>query len=476
MKSKDGEAIVIGGLGYGDEGKGSMVDYFTRVKRAGLVVRYNGGAQAGHNVKTPDGRHHTFSQFGSGTFLPEVKTHLSRFMILNPVSIYREEEHLQSLGVKDAFLRLTIDENALVTTPFQIAANRLLEIWRNKNRRGSCGMGIGRTIEDCQKYGKKVLFAGDLRNASIVEQKLKFIRERVLESLQEIIADIPRTEAAKKELKILYNKDLVGVIMEYFCGLAELVKIVGQKYFEKLIDKNLVVIFEGAQGVLLDNYFGFYPYVAKTNATLANADTLLREAGYLGKITRVGVLRGYSTRHGAGPFVTEDYQLSKCLWDPYNQENQWQGKLRFGWLDLLAFRYAIKANEGIDYIALTNLDHLSGLKTIKICLAYEYRGELNFLDPYFEFEPIGENRAKITAIKKTLPGKDEIAKILFQCEPSDFAEFPGWKEELRTAADFNDMPPELKDLLTFLESDDGLRSSIKIVSTSPTREGKIPIH
>ena len=272
------------------------------------------------------------------------------------------------------------------------------------------------------------------------------------------------------------NKDVVRIITEYFSGLAKSVKIVDQKYFEKLIDENHVIVFEGAQGALLDNDFGFYPHITKTNTTLANADTLLLEAGYQGKVTRVGILRGYSTRHGAGPFVTEDCQLGRRLWDPYNQENQWQGKFRFGWLDLLASRYAVRVNDGVDYIALTNLDQLSGLKTIKICRAYEYKGELDVLEPYFEFESVGKNRAKITAIKKPFSGKNEIANILFRCKPSEFTELPGWREDLRRAAGFNSMPPGLKELLAFLQSSDGLESPIKIISTSPTWEGKIPIH
>ena len=94
----ENEVILVSGLGFGDEGKGSIVDYLVRTKGAEVVVRFNGGAQAGHNVVTPEGLHHTFSQFGSGTFVPGVKTHLSRFMILNPLGMIREEEHLQALA------------------------------------------------------------------------------------------------------------------------------------------------------------------------------------------------------------------------------------------------------------------------------------------------------------------------------------------------------------------------------------------
>lgn len=111
-------AYIIAGLAYGDEGKGATVDYLCRRFPVGLVVRYNGGSQAGHNVVTPDGRHHTFSQFGSGTFIPGVRTHLSLYMLINPLNMIREEEHLREKGVTDAWDRLSIEGACLVVTPF----------------------------------------------------------------------------------------------------------------------------------------------------------------------------------------------------------------------------------------------------------------------------------------------------------------------------------------------------------------------
>src|SRR5262245_62300875 len=113
---------LVAGLGYGDEGKGSIVDFLARQPRpgtrAGLVVRFNGGAQAAHNVVTEDGRHHTFAQFGSGTFTPGVRTHLSQHVLVDPLALVTEAEHLASLGVPDALDRLTVDREALVTTPY----------------------------------------------------------------------------------------------------------------------------------------------------------------------------------------------------------------------------------------------------------------------------------------------------------------------------------------------------------------------
>src|SRR4051794_37158626 len=139
-------AIILSGLGYGDEGKGTWTDFLARTMPVHTVVRFNGGAQAGHNVVTPDGRHHTFAQFGSGTFVRGVNSHLSRFMLLNPIRLLQEADELRVLGVPDALARLSVDRRALLTTPFQVAANRLKELARGDARHGSCGMGIGETM------------------------------------------------------------------------------------------------------------------------------------------------------------------------------------------------------------------------------------------------------------------------------------------------------------------------------------------
>src|SRR5688572_14625628 len=175
--SWDRRAIILSGLGYGDEGKGTWTDFLARTEQVHTVVRFNGGAQAGHNVVTPDGRHHTFAQFGSATFVRGVSTHLSRFMLLNPLRLRREDAELRALGVSDALDRLTVDWRALVTTPFQVAANRLRELARGDARHGSCGMGIGETMEDWLAFGDRMLVAGDLAVVDTVRTRLLAIRE-----------------------------------------------------------------------------------------------------------------------------------------------------------------------------------------------------------------------------------------------------------------------------------------------------------
>ena len=141
------QAFLTVDLGFGDAGKGSIVDFLTRTYGAHTVIRYNGGAQAGHRVVTPAGpgmmqQEHVFAQFGAGT-LAGAATHLSRFMLLDPLAMMAEEAHLQTLGITDAFQRTTIDARAVVITPFQRAVNRVREALRGAGRHGSCGMGIG---------------------------------------------------------------------------------------------------------------------------------------------------------------------------------------------------------------------------------------------------------------------------------------------------------------------------------------------
>jgi len=161
--------VIVVDLGYGDAGKGTVVDWLCS-PRGGLarggeavrtVVRFNGGAQAGHNVVTADGRQHTFAQFGSGTFTSGVRTHLSRFMLVDPLALAAEAGHLAALGVPDALARLTVDRDALLTTPYHRAANQVRELARGLDRHGSCGMGIGETARYALSYPDDAPRAGD---------------------------------------------------------------------------------------------------------------------------------------------------------------------------------------------------------------------------------------------------------------------------------------------------------------------------
>ncbi|HJZ49437.1 MAG TPA: adenylosuccinate synthetase [Roseiflexaceae bacterium] len=366
-------AFLTVDLGFGDAGKGSVVDFLTRAHDAHTVVRYNGGAQAAHRVVTagPKGREHVFAQFGSGT-LAGAATHLSRFMLIDPLAMVAEEQHLQAIGVSDAFERTTIDERALVITPFQRAANRLKELARGDGRHGSCGMGIGETMVDYLEHGQRVLFMGDLRNPDLLRAKLHFLREVNLAKVQALLRRLPDSPDAAREQEPLIDHSWCDWLSDAYGDFARQARIVPGTFLHTIMRRPGAVVFEGAQGVLLDEWHGFHPHTTWSTTTLENADQLLKEAGYTGNVTRIGITRAYSTRHGAGPLVTEDADLTRALPDPSNGYGAWQRSFRVGWLDLVTLRYALEVVGTLDQLAVTCLDRLVELPEPRVCRRYRY--------------------------------------------------------------------------------------------------------
>jgi adenylosuccinate synthase len=357
-------AWIVVDLGFGDAGKGGLVDFLVREHRAHTVARFNGGAQAAHNVVLPDRRHHTFSQFGSGTFVPGVKTHLSRFMLVDPAALVAEERHLRSIGVGDAFERLSVDERAIVVTPYQKAANRLREMSRGDGRHGSCGMGIGETMADFVADERAVLRVGELLDGGRLREKLRALqaaKRREVEALP-----LSRGRMVERELRLLQDVGTVEEFAAVFADVARRVQVMPSS--AEVVRGN--VVFEGAQGVLLDEWHGFHPHTTWSTTTFANAETLLAECGYGAEITRIGATRAYLTRHGAGPFVTEDAALSRRLPEAHNRTNDWQHGFRVGWMDLAMMRYALEVVGGVDELAVTCVDHLDLLEELKICTGY----------------------------------------------------------------------------------------------------------
>jgi adenylosuccinate synthase len=373
--SWDRRAIILAGLGYGDEGKGTWTDFLARTEPVHTVVRFNGGAQAGHNVVTADGRHHTFAQFGSGTLVPGVNTHLSRFMLLNPIRLLREADELQALGIGAALDRLSIDRRALVTTPFQVAANRLRELGRGDARHGSCGMGIGETMADWLEHGARMLTAGDLADASTVRRKLREVRAIKRAQLADLLALLPETDAVTGERRILFDDDVLEVTARSFTWLGAHVRLVGDGYLGELLGLAGTVVFEGAQGALLDEWHGFHPYTTWSTTTFKHALTLLDEQQYDGETLKIGLLRAYMSRHGAGPFVTEDPGARETFSDPYNVRNDWQQGFRVGPFDAVAARYAIEIGGRPDLLAVSHLDQIAGVPEARLAMAYRLPGD-----------------------------------------------------------------------------------------------------
>jgi adenylosuccinate synthase len=380
------EHIIVVDLGYGDAGKGTIVDWLcapgTRESIQGppvhAVVRFNGGAQAGHNVVTGDGRHHTFAQFGSGTLTAGTRTFLSRYMLFDPLALVAEAEHLERHGVADPLSLVAVDRDALLTTPYHRAANQARELARGADRHGSCGMGIGETARYALAYPDDAPRAGDMTATCTLVRKLALLRDRLAADLAGEFTGMPGfpvilgaagfpgfpvgPDAGEPER--LPSTERVA---DVYRAVADRVTLTGDGYLKELLRAGPVV-FEGAQGVLLDEWHGFHPYTTWSTTTFENAETLLRENG--SEASRLGVTRAYQTRHGPGPFPTEDPALH--LAEPHNAGGRWQGPLRVGHLDAVALGYAAAVVGGVDVVAVTHLDTACRpASDLRICRAYE---------------------------------------------------------------------------------------------------------
>jgi adenylosuccinate synthase len=363
-------ATIVVDIGYGDGGKGTMVDYIARNSPVTAVVRFNGGAQAAHNVHTPDGRHHTFAQFGSATFVPGVKTHLSRFMLVDVPALFNEETHLRALGVHGAFARLSIDAAALIVTPFHKASNRIREVLRGSGKHGSVGMGVGETMADRIAFPHRAVFAADLRSPETLIEKFKFFQKLKLDEFRTKLPELALDAALAQEVRLLSDPDAAEKAAVSFWRNGMRLRLVDGSYLARLaLEGDLV--FEGAQGVLIDEWHGFHPFTTWSTVTPDNARMLLAEIGYTGSIKTLGVLRAYATRHGAGPFPTEAVQLTTLLPDTHNTFGRWQENFRVGHFDAVLSRYAIAACGGIDSLAVTNLDRVAGVRSLKVATSYE---------------------------------------------------------------------------------------------------------
>lgn len=325
--------FLVCGLGFGDEGKGSMVDFLVRQYNVPLVVRYNGGAQAAHNVVLPDGTHHTFSQFGSGTLVPGVKTYLSEYVIVNPGALMNEEDKLQSIGVKDGFERLTVHPDCLITTRYHICANRQLEADRGVNKHGSCGMGVGETMRHAIENPNDAIRFRHLLHTDGLRIKLNRIRDYYASRSHELKTS---TEFEVEDLHSATRYIKIGDIQPDLSGGA---------------------VFEGAQGVLLDQKYGFPPHQTYSTCTLENAFKMLNsEQQEMAR--KIGVIRTFMTRHGAGPLPTEKFENFGNLYEgEHNVTNHYQGRFRIGEFDAVLARYAIEAS-GVSEIALTHMDRV----------------------------------------------------------------------------------------------------------------------
>jgi adenylosuccinate synthase len=363
-------AFIVVDLGFGDAGKGLLTDFLARHFKAGVVVRYNGGAQAGHNVVAPDGRQHTFSQFGSGTFIPGVKTYLSSQVVVHPTALLVEGDILVQKGVRDAFSRIRLSEQALIITPFHQAANHMRELVRGAGRHGSCGVGVGEVVEDARLNGADSVLAGDLGNPALLRRKLHAIREQKRAQLVELYDEHKSQAALAREWQIFERDDVIDTWIASVARVTELGLVAPDALLEGWFNQAEAAVFEGAQGVLLDAEAGFHPFTTWSRCTAANALDLIQALAPASSVCKIGVMRCYAVRHGPGPLPTETDAFAPLVHE-HNQYNEWQGRVRYGWLDAVLARYALEVAGKLDALAVTHLDLLPRLPAWKYCPGYQ---------------------------------------------------------------------------------------------------------
>jgi adenylosuccinate synthase len=388
---------VVCGLGYGDEGKGSVVDALCSLQTS-AVVRFNGGPQAGHRVIMADGRDHVFSQWGSGTFRG-VPTFHSRFVALDPAASTKEADHLVQMGVSKPYEMLIVDPECLLITPYHKAIGRQKEENRARagERHGSCGMGHGTAVELSLRYPDEALRVRDILDGT-AQAKLVLGAARRNWRCPDVT---PRE------------------ILDCYELWTDLITIATPRHLDMLAMHG-DLIFEGAQGVLLDEWYGFHPHTTWSTCTFENAQTLLDEIG--ATATKLGVLRASSTRHGAGPFVSETKHSS---WRPdyeHNCFNTWQGEFRIGYFDAVAAAYACTVAKP-DTLAVTHLDNADHMTNYVRSYSFKNTNGIHALFPPDDVTDLNARAA--------------FTRVINMCEPSLAAWHSPWVD---TIGDLVDVP------------------------------------
>lgn len=417
-------AVAIIGAQWGDEGKGKVVDLLA--EQADVVVRYAGGPNAGHTLVVGDDKL-VFRLVPSGVLHAHTQCVLGQGMVINPEVLLDEIAALTGRGLSVEG-RLHLSELAHVILPYHVTIDTLREASSSGTKIGTTKRGIGPCYED--KAGRRGLRIGDLRD-------LDFAKKRVTEA---IAAWTPTIEAlgGRAPSAEAICEPLVAFAERLSPFMADSSALV-----ERFTDEGKRVMLEGAQGTMLDVDHGTYPYVTSSTATAGGACT---GAG-IGptRLSRViGITKAYCTRVGEGPFPTElDDDAGTHMRDTGGEYGSVTGRpRRTGWLDMALLRYAKRVN-GLDGLAVTKLDVLSGLDEVKVCVGYEVGGRR------VDGIPVGD---------------------LAQAKPI-YETLPGWTDDLTVCRDIDALPDAAKRYLDYLSETSGL--PIYLVSVGPRRDETI---
>ncbi|WP_034262123.1 adenylosuccinate synthase [Altibacter lentus] len=410
------------GLQWGDEGKGKIVDVLT--KNYDIIARFQGGPNAGHTLEF-DGIKHVLHTIPSGIFHDNAVNLVGNGVVIDPVIFKKELDNLAKFN-RDFTKNLLISRKAHLILPTHRLLDAASEASKGKAKIGSTLKGIGPTYMD--KTGRNGIRVGDLELSNWQE------KYRNLANKHEAMIDF-------YDVDLQYNlAELEADFFEAIEVLKSLQFIDSEEYLHQAQKNNKTVLAEGAQGSLLDIDFGTYPFVTSSNTTAAGACTGLGVAP--GAINEVfGIFKAYTTRVGSGPFPTELFDsYGETMGRVGNEFGATTGRpRRCGWLDLVALKYAVQVN-GVTQLMMMKGDVLSGFDKLKVCTAYNYKGE------------------KITHLPYNIEAEN-VTPI--------YTEMKGWKEDLTKMNNASQLPKALINYIEFLEKE--LEGPIKIVSVGPDR-------
>jgi adenylosuccinate synthase len=419
--------LFVVGTQWGDEGKGKIVDVLA--KEADIVARFQGGPNAGHTV-VYDGQKFILHIIPSGILHPEKRCIIGDGVVVDPGGLLEEIEGLTDRGI-EVEGRLFLSDHAHLIMPYHKAIDAESEKALGKKGIGTTKRGIGPTYSD-QASRISIRFC-DLMDEEIFREKL----ERNLKEKNFLLEHYYGADPFDSEEIVTTFKKYREKFSHYVTDTRAILKV-AFKRSEK-------ILFEGAQGTLLDINHGTYPFVTSSATTVGGVCSGL---GVPPKMihTVLGVVKAYTTRVGGGPFPTEIHgDTCEQIRQNGSEFGSTTGRpRRCGWLDFVALRHSVWIN-GIDHLAITRLDVLDGLEELKICTAYRLKGEM---------------------LVDTFPHTE----VLDRCEPV-YETLPGWKTKTEGTRKYEDLPQEAKDYVTLIS--DTLKASLAIISTGESRDSTI---
>lgn len=418
-------AFIVIGAQWGDEGKGKMTDYLA--EDADVVVRFQGGNNAGHTVVVGD-KEYKLRLIPSGILYDDKTNVIGNGVVVDPKALFEEIEYLEGVGVKITPEKLIISDRAHLIMPYHKVLDKLKEKARGKNDIGTTGRGIGPCYTD--KFERCGIRVCDLMHEDVFREKL----EQNIEAKNAYITKVLGGEPLNYE-------EILKEYLELAKKLKPFVADTSVKVYDA-IKADKTVLFEGAQGMLLDIDYGTYPYVTSSNTT---AGGVAAGSGIGPRMitNAVGIAKAYTTRVGKGPFPTElDNEIGEWIREKGHEYGVNTGRSRrCGWLDLVILKTSVRVS-GLTSLAVTKIDTLAGLDKIKVCVGYKFNGEI--ID-YF-------------------PASLEDLAL---CEPV-YEEFDGWDDSVAEARSYDELPENAKKYIERIEEFTGTR--VSIVSVGPKRD------